>query len=508
MRKFKQVIKGGLGLGLAVSLMLSGSACGKEEAVVEDYGGETESITETEDVSESSETETESDNSVGGSLTEMYGETISETDTFTIGGVNGAFKLNYKVPEAATVNVYDGEFIENNSDIEAQIVNNFFGGTEAKLEEIKYENESDYIQLLYKYRKILMFHDLGGLDAVATQEDFNKYFRNINSSFDEVYTWIDEDDYYIHMYEGEYNGNRYGMIYSYDMSDSTRSIYISPISITDYLPEIDAKTMYVVDQQSDYGSDNPCSMSEDSIRNDAHDVLSKLGFDNKDIELSFNPNMAIMDEGTFDYSEMGLSYTEMPKLIFADSDVASAFQKINALNPTGFTYAYRFLKEQEEVRPGQISEDVQFAENGYAVYLCTAPFSENVVPQPESTFNRGSIFYTDKGLFTVDISQTVHIDNVVDDVQLLSFNNIKEFYKEALQNDSDIVNKSSGSIDVIDVDFTYVLIEDKDNGKKATYVPAWVFTTQDNKLKSGETALLYTHVINAIDGTDLKDTIR
>jgi len=499
MYKFRNGLKGGLVCGLALALMLSGTSCGKEKIVVEDYGGET--------VTDSSETETKSDMVEGHSLTEMFGSTISESDTFTIGGINGIFKLNYSVPEADQVNVYEGKFIENSSEIENQIVDNFFGGTEKKLEEIRYENDVDYIPLLYKYRFILMIQDIGGMDAVITQDVFDQYFQNIDSSFSDVYTWVDEDDYYIHMYEGEYNGNRFGMIYSYDKVYSIRNIYICPINVKDYMPEIDAKTMYVVDSKSDYDTENPCGMTEAGIMTEAGDLLEKLGFDKKDVQLTFNPNMAVMDGWTYDYSEIGLDYTEMPKLVFADTGMESFVQKNGTINPTGYLYSYKILQGMEPERPGYTAEEVNITENGYAVYLCSTPFSGNVMPQEKSVFNRGNIYYTDKGLYTVDISQVVGIDNVVDDVRLLSFSNVKECFKEALQNDLAIAGKASGSVDVTDVDFTYVLIEDEASSSKATYVPAWVFTTQDNNLKSGEIPIFYTTVINAIDGSDLRDVI-
>lgn len=512
MRKFRNTLKGGLCLGLALSLMLSGTSCGKEKAVVEEYAGETASATETvadSADSDSIETATESATVEGYSLKEMFGETISETEAFNLEGISGTFELSYNVPDVAPVSVYEGSFIENSSEIEDQIVSSFFGGTEEKLEEIKYENDTDYIPLLYKYRTILMYQDTGSLVSDVTDAAFAKYTSIIDSSFEETYTWVDETDYYIHMYQGEYNGNRYGMIYSYDNVNSTRNIYICPISIAEYFPEIDATSVFVVDPESGYDSENLCAMSEDDVMSEAGNVLVNLGFDEKDVVLTVNPNTAIIQDGTFDYSEVGFTYTEMPKLVFTDADVMDFAQKNNAMNPAGRIYSYKNLKGIEPEDMAETVDTVTFTENGYAVYLCSAPFSENVIPQADSTFNRGSIFYTDKGLFSVEISQVAGLDNVADDTQLLSFSEIKESYKEALQNDSEITSNSSGSVDVVDVDFTYVLIENEEDKSKASYVPAWVFTTQDSKFKSGTDPLTYPSIIiSAIDGSDLRSVIK
>ena len=98
----------------------------------------------------------------------------------------------------------------------------------------------------------------------------------IDSSFSEIYTWVDEENYYIHMYEGEYDGNRYGMIYSYDNVNMKRSIFICPISIAEYFPETEAKTLFVVDPEFNSGADNLCSLSNAEIMSDAGEVVKKL----------------------------------------------------------------------------------------------------------------------------------------------------------------------------------------------------------------------------------------
>ena len=519
MRKFRGVLKGGMYCGLALAMMLSCASCGKEEVKVDDYvietddeasGSVTNNTESDTDVEADTETASESDNvTSGGNLRDIYGDTITANDSFSIDGVNANFKLKYTVPDASLINVYEGAFVEENADIEKTIVTNFFGGTEKNLEEIKYVNDSDYILLLYKYRNILMYHSLGGLSIDTSSEDYRRLTSNIDSSFEDVYTWVDENAYYIHMYEGEYSGNRYGMIYSYDKAKSTRNIFISPISISEYFPDIDAKTLFVVDPQYSDESENLCNMSEEDIKNDAGDIIERLGLSNDDVVLTFAPEMAVPEASLFTVYGNGETLTEMPKLVFSDSDMTNSVHKMNQVNPTGMTYSYRFLKEQQSAQGVQSnSGDASFTENGYAVYLCSKPFAENVAPQSVSTFNRGSVLYTDKGLFLVDLSEITEIDNVVADVQLLSFDNIKESFKEALENDPEIMQKSSGSLEVDSVSFTYVLVNDKEDNNKASYVPAWYFQTTDKKLKNGEQHVTYSHVINAIDGSDLKDTIR
>ena len=242
--------------------------------------------------------------------------------------------------------------------------------------------------------------------------------------------------------------------------------------------------------------------------NEAGEVVKKLELNDNDVELTVNPNMAVEDGDSFILNNSLYTYSELPKLVFLDSDMMGSIAKMNMVNPTGSTYAYKILTEQSAQPTDKTPDEINITENGYAVYLTTPPFSGNVLPQTPSTFNRGSIYYTDKGLYIVDVSVVANIDNVVKDVQLLSFDNIKERFKEVLEADPEIAAKVSGSVEVTDVDFTYVLIRDEQNPDKASYVPAWYFRTKDNNLKSGEQPIMYRHLINAIDGSDLGDTVR
>lgn len=167
---------------------------------------------------------------------------------------------------------------------------------------------------------------------------------------------------------------------------------------------------------------------------------------------------------------------------------------MNQTDPSVRLYAYKLLKEQLSLGPQADLEDTDMTVNGYATYLCSEPFSDKIMPQQVSSFNRGSIYYTDKGLYCVDISLVTEIDNVIEGVQLLSFNNIKDAFKKALENDPDISQRSSASLEVFSIAFTYV--------------PAWYFLTKDNKQKSGEQSLTYSHVINALDVSDLTDSVK
>lgn len=510
----KKYFTKGLSLGMAFTFMISTAACGKSNVVVEDYNTQPGLVSdEVDNNSETDAANAVSTATTSGGLREIFGEEIFDNETYGMGDVSVNFNLIYDVPDAEQINTYEGSLLDNNSDIEAEVVKNFFGGTEKNLEEIRYENESEYIPLLYRYRSILMYQETGSYSPADSSEVFDEYLSSIDSSFDKVYKWADEDSYYIHMYEGEYNGTRYGMLYSYDKVNYKRDIYICPISIDEYFPEDIANTLLVVDQKDDYELDNQCTMTESEIMSDANGVLEKLGLNQDNVKLSFNPYLDTQYESVspivMSYNDNGEkeSYTQMPKLLFSDSDMISTAMKCNSINPAGRTYSYDILRGQEEMEANQsVSNEVTLTENGYAIYLSALPFSENVTPLWLSTFNRGSIYYTEKGLYTVDISLIAQVENVTENVQLLSFDKIKESYKESLAANPKISGKSNGSINVLGLYFTYVLIEDEDNSGKVTYVPAWVFTAKDEQLKDGEMPVIYTSIINALDGSDLTET--
>ena len=242
---------------------------------------------------------------------------------------------------------------------------------------------------------------------------------------------------------------------------------------------------------------------------DASGVMEKLGL--KNFAISPNPDMAIENTSSvFTYfSDSGEeeTVTEMTKLFFADANLLMADQKMMETDPAFRLYSFDLLKEQNFEEEQHNLDDVTLMENGYAVYLCIDPFSGNIKPQKVSSFNRGSIYYTDKGLYSVDICQIAEIDNVVENVELLPYETIKEAYKTVLETDPQITDKNSGSVDVKTVAFTYVLVEDGESNK-ASYVPAWYFIATDNQLKDGDRRVEYTHVINAIDGSNLNDSLR
>ena len=111
-------LKGGLCLGLALTLMLSGTSCGKKQVEVTDYGSESDNTSGTisDDASDSdsdeatnaSSSDYENLKSDGRSFTEIFGNNISVNEAFSAGGITADFDFDYKVPEASQVNVYEG----------------------------------------------------------------------------------------------------------------------------------------------------------------------------------------------------------------------------------------------------------------------------------------------------------------------------------------------------------------------------------------------------------------
>ena len=80
--------------------------------------------------------------------------------------------------------------------------------------------------LLYKYRQLA---NLNNDDYLSHQ-----MLKFIDSDFTESYGWMESDEMTIHMYEGIFQGIKYGLILGYDHTLGRKHIYFVPVNIKDY----------------------------------------------------------------------------------------------------------------------------------------------------------------------------------------------------------------------------------------------------------------------------------
>ena len=232
-------------LAIVLSIFLCSSGCGRagsDSASVDDYGPQS-AQTDTIDENKMGDSIEESDEIVN---TSDYGEyetvdvSLDWQDSLNVGNkeISCSVEFSKSVP-VDELRKYTMNRAQDFSSSEEMILVALFGESYKKLDKLSFVNGTDYIPFLYKYRTLIDIFEKD--DAVELDIGIYQWIGNykpiINGSFDEEYKWVDEDDYSIHMYEGTYNGQRFGLILAYDKVRQTRYIYFKPISIDEYYPE-------------------------------------------------------------------------------------------------------------------------------------------------------------------------------------------------------------------------------------------------------------------------------
>ena len=522
----KKKVKSIINLILCMSLLLSFAACGKKgDVVVEEYGD-----TSSEDASLSSSTDSESVPQGGAaSLKDVFGESIRWDESFAIDGKKYKVDTYFDIPDIDNMNAFHCKDISDGMDEEQSIVKALFGDTGEKLEKISYTNETDYMMMLYKYRSLIMENNrnqkLRNGESISVEDAFD--YTIINSSFTEEYKWIDEADMYIHMYEGMYNNVKFGLLISYDKNSSIKHIYFAPVSIRDYFPDKDYKSLLVTTSNNSAGQpldiDNQCSESIDAFKDDAEDFVKKnlhiggdfkISEDSSDYSAGLFDNLALyssVNAAVGSTADKGVSI-----LRFTDSDYISMMKS----DAGGEGVAYSILAEQKDYFSEYKKEhekaeifnilyssefvtdeaNTEFTVDGYALYFGGEDIS--IYPNDEMDGyrpnNNGMLQYTSKGLFSADITLLYEIVDVTENVQLLDFERIKECLKAELPEKLDtgkLGDPTTVNIHRFDLDY-YPVYED-DKSSNFMTIPVWGFFMigDSNGNRSARV------IVNAIDGS-------
>ncbi len=534
----KKNIKQLTSLLLAGVLCFSAAACGKEEPTVDDYGT---TDTEIESTNASTGTSTSTDSisiSTGDaqSLRDIYGDSVSYQDDFSVGTAEINASAYYEVPDKTYMSVYNMQKFDDGKKDEQAIVDSLFGDTATKLESIGYTNEYDNMTLLYKYRQIMSAHEI-----YKNSDDFKwvPYEKEIITPANaEEYYWKDADDIYIHMYEGDYNNTKFVLLLAYDYTANFRYIFFEPKSIKDYFPDYDFETLMVAGSRDSAGTpleiDNQCSEDIDTIKENAKSFI--------DNELHLNDMFGVTDDGrnyknsTVDSIIDEASSINMIDPFFQDDNHAPGnsvlmFSDCDFLSTLmtrvpGAAIDYKVLSEQRDLlqefkienpastqdysefiysdSAANLMDVANYTIDGYAVYLEDYNYfdisnegGDNTSFAP-ITYNSGIIKYTSNGLYSVDIRLSNKIIDAVENVKLLEFDKIKTSFQSAVEENLNLDELGyPNNLNVISVYlFNVDYYEDK---KSDTYVsiPAWQFQIQSQGNNGG----IATVYINAMDGS-------
>ena len=520
---------------LCLVFIMSMTSCGKKDVVVEEYGGNSNT-----DLSHNTATATSSDSKDyeegdGMGLKGAYGDVVRWEETFTAKGITIRVNQSKNMSDNP-INVYNTRMIKDPIDKEAAIVKSLFGDSAKKIEELRYTDEKKYMSMLYKYRALIGEFEYmeESTEPIQVTDRVYEYdpepFKIIDSSFDKTYKWVDDSKYYIHMYEGKYKGINYGLIIAYDKVSKREDINFYPISIDDYFPDKNYKTLLVESNNSLFNSatddgedqnENKCSFSEEEASSMATDFLKELMLDEKMCKVTHNEmaygssildnnNMPIGYFGPYMYGDTDTKDNGMEILAFSDSDFVSSYRKaIDNDKEYRDVDSIKILGEQKDrvteayekhgwdiydylgMYNSEGAEEANIDINGYALFLDFG--AESMLYNYPNT---GQIMITDKGIFGADLTFTCEMEEVVENVKLLDFEKIKESLKNDMEESLDLeAMNDPDSLEVYIMNYTYYPYTDKDAPDKVIYIPAWEF-----QMAQGGTAFAY-YVINAIDGT-------
>lgn len=528
---------------LSAALLTAATSCGSKEVVVKDYG---DTYTQTSAEADTTATKTDAmkiSKGTGQTLRERLGKEVEFKDNFAVKGTNITANISYLVPDIPYVNVYNMTAIDDGKNDEDDIVKSLFGNTAKKIEELSYTNATDYISLIHKYEEIKS-------NAEASETGNFKYngvlgYFTIDSNFDEKFKWVDDKNLYIHMYEGEYNGMRYGLLLAYDYLANEKYIYLEPISIDEVFPESNYSTIIYKDKSNNWEErkelENSCQMNKDDAIAMASEFLEKKLLLEQNLNVvTSDSNEYLSSHGhtiaNYIYTGTSVDRDSMTQILYTDSDILSAISSY-ILSDGGVNYqqvreqenTYQTYLDDKGISDTDINQttsagfnddslysfiekkidnvDVEFDAHGYALYLgsCIADEKDKSGRSVNfhSTMNSGIIKITDKGILGVDLMLSQRVVDVVENVGLMSFDKIVEGVKEQLPNKLDVTKLSNPVPENLDVQFLELIYhpysgkESDDNTKNFSYIPTWYICIGLPAYSEGGVAFVF---VNAMDG--------
>ena len=561
-------LKKAVGLIMVPALCISLSACGKStDTVVDDYGlkegtvvssdtnsdGSVQGSSKEDTISSAGDSTSENNISGAGSLIfkkgdektlqDTFSQTVRWQEEFAIGDTSINANATYSIPDTDYLNVYNMLHLDDGKSDEEAIVKALFGDTSQKIDMLEYKNQYDYMPLFYKYRSILIDREIycrnQGKSSTYSIDIMDKSI--IDSTFSDIYNWKDSDDMYIHMYEGDYLGQRFTLLLAYDYMAHKRYIFFEPLNVNEYFPEFSAKTLLITGSNDSTGKalelNNACEESIEDIKYHALSFMEeKLGiksgyritedsekyreFMSDSLIESTSPIYVVGANISYDY---GLSV-----LKFSDSDFLTTLRS----DREGLSVDYNILAEQRDLHAEYIAEhpnsqktiyellysqsplisDIEepnFNVDGYAVYIDTEGKHDAEQESISGDYinlnpsNAGCFKYTSKGLYGVDLELSNQIIDVTENVQLLEFDKIIERTKSEMETKLDTsVLDSPSSFKLIDMQLDYGEYFENEGDTSYYEIPTWYFylIADDNPAK----VILVS--VNAMDGS-ITDTV-
>lgn len=464
------------------------TACGKADDIVTDYGVMTDNSGQSDNGDKGTElTGGHALSTKGKTVREMVGcDKLEFEDRMDINGMPVYIDIKSSVIDVPALGVYQVNRVSGGRKEEDGIVTNLFGDTAVKLEEIpsSMTNINTGSPITDAYYNVICDFDLGNEDETHVAQDIKM-------------KWIDGDERYIHLYQGKYEGIDFILLYGYSDISKMRTIMFTPVSVGDYLSDrgYDAVVVYNREENKSAekifleNAENRLPYSQKDLVDEGSSFLrDKLGVNVYDGMISA------------DSTVLGTGFGGKEELVFVNSDIYDSIWNEHTVKMDdayseqgtwGFDIGVRDI-ENTVANTGLF--------DGYELFFPNKFSGVPYVDISEEDIYNSYLLITSKGVMTVLFSQKYEVTDVVDDVQILDVDKIKESFKAVLIDAVDEM-ELDGMKQLIfdDMILRYYPVQNPSDENEYTYIPAWEFSTKwDIRNRGDKTFYVY---LNAIDGT-------
>ncbi len=477
--------------------------------------------------------------SVGALVQKLGGDPDERTLTYANDFMIGPYSANINVvydalyaEETEMMSSHKIKLISEEDVKEEEIVKNIFGDTAKKLSGSLNESMGDSVELVNAYYQIrYSFTGSYGIEFnVETDAD-----GELVEETAECPAAVDEEEYYIHTYEGLYNNHTYQLLIAYHRTRCCARIALFPKNLSEYAgqPGIGGvgylypieglfylsnnenmeklQTMDVERILSD--RENKCNLSADTIKSEAKKFFKeKLGINTVEntFELpgGFSGSIYAMgsamvtqsSDGTVTYS-MGEDFPEesdgLVDLIIMPEDID---EKLTGAVKDGYLLQMNGKYNGLPV----VAPGFDGSRMGYYNYNIGQPYIYlmNDEESKVAKNNFGSIWVDDSGVAGMDISIYYSIEEVMsEDVPLITFENAMKCFEKEVAENFDITqlgytrNDNKQKIYFKEISLVSYMLPSPGDKYEYTFVPAWVINSVNG------TSVQSTTLINAMDGS-------
>ncbi len=477
----KKINKGIIAMLLAISL----TGCGaKQTETVEEYGGTVQSVTVGESEVETGSSEVSAEGSADpgsyleGSLSDkLGGEEANLKGDFTIGDISVNIDAHVSVRDTEQLPSYKIRKIEESDFKEEETVSSLLGAGAEKADRVLSVDNGDSSELIDSMIGLYLTYNEEAAEAAESKT------RDEEVSNSNMPGWVDDENYYIHTYEGDVNGVTYQLSLGFDKRDNTAFIGYFPKKVGDFLgnSNIDTVMNFWIPEDLRNQATVQDFLATDKLKGSGESEL-------KDAESFLREKAGIKIPEN--YMQFGVTGSEEDKeqLFYVSG---AALQKTVYENSWSMENIFDIKKCFDEIGPdnseinGFIADLGRYISN-QEVYL---PFGDS----EDSLYSDGQVYLTDKGIMGFRYTYNYEFEEKVsDNVPVLSFDSLVPALENELADSMDPTVFSGKTINISDAYLVYYPMPSPSDQKECTFVPAWEFLANEYS-----TAI----VMNAMDGS-------